>query len=315
MNVLALVALTLFLGYIADIEAAQVGDSQADEDTALSNGSEQSTCCCRSVESEVAEAEDCGSQKTTYLAVEGADPGDPGQPQRLGGRRTRAYWVYRWCCKPLPHCQRDSRINLGIGDFFREELAVWTDTKLKNSNKYQTPLDRIRLFQMQADWKRYDVRIWDPATCNRIDPTVYDDGEVVGMFKSDWKFVQRRKYNARDFQIGVGRRDATNTWLQDDAPLRRENEIPPEGDAQQPSVSYVSASEERKIMEMLGLQEGYNARDLRKAYLRKAMKHHPDRLGVDATQAEQDMAKAQFQKYNEANEVLSAKLEREASVA
>ncbi|MBS2020499.1 MAG: molecular chaperone DnaJ [Deltaproteobacteria bacterium] len=58
-------------------------------------------------------------------------------------------------------------------------------------------------------------------------------------------------------------------------------------------------SEKRDYYEVLGLTNGAGAEEIRKAYKREALKHHPDRNPGDAT------AEAKFKEVNEAYQVLS----------
>ncbi|KAF9531728.1 DnaJ domain-containing protein [Crepidotus variabilis] len=66
-----------------------------------------------------------------------------------------------------------------------------------------------------------------------------------------------------------------------------------------------SSSRSRTLYEVLGIHKGASADDIKKAYKKKALETHPDKLEPKASIAEQQYAVKQFHRVHEAFEVLN----------
>lgn len=66
------------------------------------------------------------------------------------------------------------------------------------------------------------------------------------------------------------------------------------------------------LYDILGIDKSASVDDVRKAYKRKALATHPDKLNPDATEDERIHAETQFRKVNEAFNILSDSRQRQA---
>ncbi|KAF8637668.1 hypothetical protein AX17_002735 [Amanita inopinata Kibby_2008] len=66
------------------------------------------------------------------------------------------------------------------------------------------------------------------------------------------------------------------------------------------------------LYDVLGVQPSASDNDIRKAYKRKALETHPDRLGPHASESQTGAARTRFQKVHEAFDVLSDPQRRKA---